>query len=70
MSNIVSAKRELFNKLKYQSEIMGAGIKGTGKSEYIVIFVSELSTKIKKIIPNSYKGIKVKTERKGIARSM
>ena len=70
MADIVDVKRELYEKLKNQQEITGAGIKGSGNSEYIVIFVKKLSSKIISIIPNTFKGIKVKAEKKGIAKSL
>jgi len=70
MADIVTVKRELYEKLKNQQDITGAGIKGSGKSEYIVIFVKELSNKVKTLIPDTFKGIKVKAEKKGIAKSL
>ena len=70
MADIVEIKRELYEKLKNQQEITGAGIKGSGKSEYIVIFVKELSNKVINLIPETFRGIKVKAEKKGIARSI
>jgi hypothetical protein len=70
MADIVTVKRELYEKLKNQQDITGAGIKGSGKSEYIVIFVKELSNKVKNLIPDTFKGIKVKAEKKGIAKSL
>jgi hypothetical protein len=70
MAKIDTAKRELFDQLKGIREITGAGIKGSGNSEYIVIFVRELSPKVKQKIPASFKGIKVKTEKGGIAKAM
>jgi hypothetical protein len=70
MADIIDAKRELYEKLKDQQDVTGAGIKGSGKSEYIVIFVKELSNKVASLIPNTFKGIKVKTEKKGIAKSL
>ena len=39
--DIVNAKRQLFDKLKSNSNVLGAGIKGSGKAEYIVIFVKK-----------------------------
>jgi hypothetical protein len=70
MADIVDVKRELYEKLKNQKEITGAGIKGSGKSEYIVIFVTELSNKVTSLIPNTFKGIKVKPEKKGMPKSI
>lgn len=67
-ADIISAKKELYNLLKSQEEIKGAGIKGSGKSEHIVIFVSKLSASVKKVIPASFKGIKVKTEKKEVPK--
>lgn len=70
MADIVESKRELYEKLKNQQEITGAGIKGSGKSEYIVIFVKKLSNKVTNLIPDTFKGFKVKAEKKDIARSI
>lgn len=68
MAKIDTAKRELYAQLKDMSEVIGAGIKGSGKSEYIVVFVNKLTQKVKASIPETFKGIKVKTERKGMAK--
>ena len=70
MADIVDVKRELYEKLKDQQEIIGAGIKGSGKSEYIFIFVKELSNNVTSLIPNTFNGIKVKAEKKGIAKTL
>lgn len=68
--SISAAKRELYEKLKDDEEILGAGIKGNGDSEYIVIFVKNLSAKIKVLIPATYKGIRVKPEKRSTAKIM
>lgn len=70
MAKIDTAKRELYDQLKEMKEITGAGIKGTGNTEYIVVFVRQLTDQVKARIPSSFKGIKVKTEKKGIARAI
>lgn len=68
--DIVSAKRELYKKLSTNEEVIGAGIKGSGKAEYIVIFVKDLTDQIAAVIPNTFKGVKVKTEQQKTAKPM
>ena len=68
--DIVEVKRELYNRLKSNNKVLGAGIKGNGKAEYIVIFVKELSSPIKSLIPATFKGIKVKAEQQKVAKPM
>ena len=68
--DIVSAKKELYEKLKSESNVLGAGIKGSAKSEYIVIFVKDLSDKMMSLIPSTFKGNKVKTEEHKMAKPM
>ncbi|MCG2616813.1 hypothetical protein LZZ85_21115 [Terrimonas sp. NA20] len=63
MAAITTVKRQLYNQLKGQRGVIGAGIKGTGSSEYIVIFVQNLTARLLAKIPGEFKGIKVKTER-------
>jgi hypothetical protein len=70
MADIVSVKRELFEKLKSDNGVLGAGIKGTGKAEYIVIFVKEFSSQVANLIPSTFKGIKVKAELQKVAKPM
>jgi hypothetical protein len=50
--------------------VTGAGIKGKGKSEYIVIFVQSLTARLLAKIPSEFKGVTVKTERKAMAKSI
>jgi hypothetical protein len=64
MAAITTVKRELYNQLKDQRGVIGAGIKGKGKSEYIVIFVQRLTKTLLAKIPAEFKGITVKTEKK------
>ena len=70
MADIVSAKKELYQKLKSETDVTGAGIKGSGKSEHIVIFVRAISDKVKSLIPSTFKGNKVKVEKKRTARAI
>jgi hypothetical protein len=70
MVDIVNAKKELYSQLKDCEGVIGAGIKGNSNAEYIVIFVKDLSSQLKNLIPNSFKGIKVKTELQKLPRSM
>jgi hypothetical protein len=66
--SITAAKRELYERLKTIDDVVGAGIKGGSTSEYIVIFVRHLSAKTKAAIPDTYKGIKVKLEKRSMAK--
>jgi len=68
--DIVSLKKELFEKLKSNNDVLGAGIKGTGKAEYIVIFVKDLSSQVVSMIPPTFKGVKVKAEQQKVAKPM
>lgn len=68
MAAITTIKRELYNQLKDQRGVIGAGIKGTGKSEYIVIFVQNLTARLSAKIPKQFKGITIKTEKKSVAK--
>ncbi len=70
MISITSAKKELYALLKDQRGIVGTGIKSTGRSEYIVVFVSTLSARLLDKIPATFKGIKVKTERKAMVKTV
>jgi hypothetical protein len=70
MAKIDTAKRQLYDQLKEIKEVTGAGIKGTGQAEYIVVFVQKLTAKVKASIPTSFKGIRVKTETNGMAKAI
>ena len=70
MAKIDTAKRELYDQLKEMREVTGAGIKGSGNAEYIVVFVQKLTEQVKSSIPSTFKGIKVKTEMKGMAKAL
>lgn len=68
--DIINVKRELYNKLRSDENVIGAGIKGSGKTEYIVIFVKQLSAQMSTLIPTSFKGIRVKTEEQKTPKPM
>lgn len=70
MANITAVKKELYDQLKGQRGVTGAGIKGKGKSEYIVIFVQSLTARLLAKIPSEFKGVTVKTERKAMAKTV
>ncbi len=70
MPAITTIKRELYNQLKDQRGIIGAGIKGKGSSEYIVIFVQTLTAALLKKIPSEFKGVTVKTEKKTMPKAI
>lgn len=69
-SDIVVAKKELYKQLKVHEEVTGAGIREKNGSEFIVIFLSSANDKVLEKIPATFKGNKVKTEVKPIARAM
>ena len=68
--DIVEAKRELYNQFKQYTEVTGAGIKGKTGHETIVIFLSTPNSKLVKLIPKNYKGNKVITEIRSIAKAV
>jgi hypothetical protein len=70
MPAITTVKRELYNQLKDQRGIIGAGIKGKGNSEHIVIFVQNLTARLLAKIPSEFKGVTVKTERKATPKTV
>lgn len=67
--DITNIKRELYNKLRSDENVIGAGIKGSGKTEYIVIFVKQRSAQAS-LIPATFKGFKVKTEEQKMPKAM
>lgn len=56
--DIIEVKKELKHKLG--DNITGIGIKGTGKSEYIIVYIKERSTE--SLIPATFKGFRVDVE--------
>ena len=68
--DIVAAKKELYNQLKNYSEVTGAGIQEKRGTEYIVIFITGLSEKLRRAIPSTFKGNKVKTEVRQLAKAI
>lgn len=70
MANISTVKKELYAQLKDQRGVTGAGIKGKGKSEYIVIFVQSLTARLLAKIPAEFKGVTVKAEKKAVAKAV
>ena len=69
-SEIIVAKRELYNKLKELSEVNGAGIREKGGLPYIVIFLSKKDKKTIEKIPKQFKGNKVVAVVQPIARAL
>lgn len=70
MADIVNAKKELYGKLKEHKEVTGAGIREEKGAEFIVIFLSDTNSKVLSKIPSTYKGNKVKTEVRSMAKAM
>jgi hypothetical protein len=68
--NILSAKKELYQQLKKYSAVTGAGIREKNGSEYVVIFLTEADKAIRSLIPKEYKGNKVKTEVRALAKAL
>ena len=69
-ADIITAKKELYSQLRVHQEVTGAGIREKNGSEFIVIFLSKASNKVLGLIPATYKGNKVKTEVRSVARAM
>jgi hypothetical protein len=69
-TDIIAAKRELYNTLKVHDGVTGAGIQEKNGSEFIVVFLSKTSDALKNIIPTEYKGNTVKTEVRSVARAI
>jgi hypothetical protein len=70
MTDIVIAKRELYDALKGSlRDVTGAGIKWKNGSEYIVIFVSNDSQQLIDKIPHEFKGNQVLTEVRSLAHA-
>jgi hypothetical protein len=69
-ADIVTAKKELYSQLKIHEEVTGAGIREKNGSEFIVIVLSKTNNKVLGLIPPVYKGNKVKTEIRSIAKAM
>ena len=61
-TDIIVAKKSLYERLKSFSEVIGAGIQEKNGKEYIVIFLSKASKSILKKIPSEYEGNSVTTQ--------
>ena len=70
MANITTVKRELYNQLKDQRGVVGAGIRTKGKTEYIVIFVQTMTARLLAKIPAKFRGFTVKTEKKPVLKAL
>jgi hypothetical protein len=68
--SIAQAKRELFNQLRSERAVTGAGIKEKNGAEYIVIFITRPKSVLSIKIPSTYKGNKVVTELTSPARAV
>jgi hypothetical protein len=68
--SIAEAKRELYNQLKSNKVVRGAGIKEKNGVEYIVVFVTQPKSTMPIKIPTSYKGNKVVTEVTSSAKAL
>lgn len=63
--DIVEIKKKLYGKLKNFNEVIGSGIRERNGIEYIVIYLSKASKKVKDQIPSEFEGYKVLSEIKG-----
>ncbi len=68
--NALTAKKELYNQLKKHSGVIGAGIREKKGTEYVVIFLSDANKKLRNLIPSEYKGNKVSTEVRAVAKAI
>jgi hypothetical protein len=62
MDDIVTAKDELYNKLRNYSEVVGASVRGRNSNQHIVILLSKFTRNIRLRIPDSFKGNRVTHE--------
>jgi hypothetical protein len=69
-TDVVTAKKELYNQLKKHSGVTGAGIREKKGTEYVVIFLSDANEKLRSLIPSEYKGNKVTTEVRAVAKAL
>jgi len=70
VTDILTAKKELYNLLKSNSSVIGAGIREKYGTEWVVIFLMEPDEELLNLIPREYKGNKVAVEIRSIARLM
>jgi hypothetical protein len=68
--DVVTAKKELYKQLKKHSGVTGAGIRENKGTEYVVIFLSNTNEKLQSLIPKEYKGNKVTTEIRAVAKAV
>jgi hypothetical protein len=63
MENDISvAKSELYRTLRNYNEVLGASVRSSNGDKYIVILLSELTSRIKPRIPAHFKGNRVISE--------
>ena len=68
---ITIAKRELYAELRRKlSEVIGAGITQSGRTEKIVIYLTHANSRTNSLIPSTYKGNKVVTEIRSMAKAV
>jgi hypothetical protein len=69
VENIVTAKNELYDNIKNYRGVVGTSIRKKDGIFYIVVLLSRLTSKTKKI-PSNFKGNKVEFEVIGKVRSI
>lgn len=67
---ITAAKRALYQQLKGEAGITGAGIREKNGAGVIVIYLTQPKKNIAAKIPTSFKGIKVITEQRPVAKAV
>ena len=67
---ITAAKRALYQQLKGEAGITGAGIREKNGAGVIVIYLTRPKKTITAKIPTSFKGIKVITEQRSVAKAV
>ncbi len=70
ITDVVTAKKELYSQLKKYNGVTGAGIREKNGIEFVVIFLSGLDKQLQSLIPSQYKGNKVKTEVRSAAKAL
>jgi hypothetical protein len=70
ITDALTAKKELYSRLKKYSGVTGAGIREKKGTEYVVIFLSDADAKLRSLIPGEYKGNKVTTEVRAVAKAL
>lgn len=63
--SVLEASNELYNRLKNNDEVIGAGVEKRKDVDYIIIYLTKATKHILDKIPSEYRGARVKTETTG-----